>query len=284
MPHLALPPLGWLRDFPDLRDFSTDHENVKALRTGGNRARLVRPSVVNLEEHFAHAAKEPVFAGCSAQSCCALVEYFERRAHGRAFVGSALFLHTMTCRLLHQNCEGGTPLRATFKALKRFGLPPNEYWPATREHFLAEPGAFLFAYAREYTDLVYVRLDSLQREGARLLVTVKAFVAAGFPVAFGFSMFDSLSEDPRVPFPSVFDRSIGGRSAVAAGYDDDVRVRSERGALRIRGSWGSEWGEAGYGWLPYRYVVDHLATDFWTLLRPDWLAKGELQLPRAALL
>ena len=69
------------------------------------------------------------------------------------------------------------------------------------------------------------------------------------------------------------------QAAVAVGYDDDRRVRSEKGALMIRVSWGAAWGKRGYGWLPYRYIREQMAADFWTLLKPDWLASGEFERP-----
>jgi C1A family cysteine protease len=47
----------------------------------------------------------------------------------------------------------------------------------------------------------------------------------------------------------------------------------------IRSSWGSKWGQDGYGWLPYRYVTDHLAADIWTALRSKWLRSGEFRNP-----
>jgi C1A family cysteine protease len=47
----------------------------------------------------------------------------------------------------------------------------------------------------------------------------------------------------------------------------------------IRNSWGPGWGERGHGWLPYSYILERLAADFWTLVNPQWLASGEFDRP-----
>jgi len=57
------------------------------------------------------------------------------------------------------------------------------------------------------------------------------------------------------------------------------RIRSDRGALLMMNSWGHKWGDGGAGWLPYTYVRERLAADFWTLLSPQWLASGDFRRP-----
>ena len=76
----------------------------------------------------------------------------------------------------------------------------------------------------------------------------------------------------------------GGHAVVAVGYDDKKEIRNKyadrptTGALLIRNSWGKDWGEAGYGWLPYDYVKNGLAEDFWSVLKKEWVDTGEFRI------
>ncbi len=62
-----------------------------------------------------------------------------------------------------------------------------------------------------------------------------------------------------------------GHAVVAVGYDDGKKIGKDKGALLIRKSWGTEWGEKGYGWLPYSYLKSGLADDFWTMVKAEYV-------------
>jgi C1A family cysteine protease len=282
MTAIALSGLGWHRDLPDPRDYCAQHEQVQALLTGLRRKRSARgaaPCAFNCEEYLSVAAAPLALRASTAQACVTLVEYFDRRVHGCINRGSCRFLYRMARQLAHLHGDTGVPFRATLKALRRFGLPPHEYWPDDAGEADEEPSAFLFSYAAEFEALTYFRLDPSGASGKANLAAVKAFLGAGLPVAFGFGVFDSLSMEAEIPFPTCYDRLVAGTAAVALGFDDSRRIRSEKGALRIRTCLGREWGETALGWLPYRYVLDLLAVDFWCMLRPDWVANGSFSSP-----
>jgi C1A family cysteine protease len=58
----------------------------------------------------------------------------------------------------------------------------------------------------------------------------------------------------------------------------DVICLSHEGGDFFPPLWDTEWGEKGYGWLPYEYVLKGLADEFWSLIKSEWIESGEFGL------
>ncbi len=305
--HAIRPPrrLGWLPSYPDFRDFTVDHNQVPARLKALGRQDTVKglrgklkldrepaaarlPERVDLRPWCPPVEDQGELGSCTAHAGVGLVEYFERRAFGRHLDASRLFLYKTTRNLLKWTGDTGAFLRHTMAALVLFGTPPEEYWPYRKEAFDEEPPAFCYAFAQNYQALSYYRLDRPRLAPERLLTQIKINLAGGLPVIFGFTVFSSMAraeQSGRIPFPGSGERVEGGHAVLAAGYDDGLAIdngppadQPTRGALLIRNSWGEAWGEGGYGWLPYDYVLRGLAEDFWSLLKSEWVDTGNFGL------
>lgn len=272
--------LGWIPDLADPRDFSVDSPQIlKSLRKLNRRKVAADESAVDWREYSSPPRHQASIPSSSAHATVGLWEYFERRAHGSARELSALFIYQTGQRLLNWREAQGLPLRVALKALTRFGAPREDAWPHDCEHLQQEPPPALHFNAAQVRSLQYVRIFSACASGAQRVKAVRRLLAAGFAIALGFPVFESMGSGPDIPYPRRRDGLRGGQAVVALGYSDRYRIGSEKGALLIRNSWGSGWGDHGHGWLPYRYLESIFAFDCWTLLKPDWLASGEFAHP-----
>jgi len=289
--------MGWLPDYPDLRDYTDRTTSVNALlrpkrlRRGAGEGKILAskqqapPPRVDLREWCSPVEDQRNLGSCTAHAGVGLIEYYERKCFGRHIDASRLFLYKVTRNLMKVKGDTGAYLRTTMGAMVLFGVPPEAYWPYTDDpnKFDLEPPAFCYAFAQNFQAIVYFRHDPPGTRFEEVLSRVKEYLAAGHPAMFGFTVYDSIEQaekDGRIPFPSMRERILGGHAVVAVGYDDDMKIknrydrRETTGALLIRNSWGKGWGDGGYGWLPYEYVLAGLAEDFWSVLKKEWVDTG----------
>lgn len=283
------PGLGWLPDYPDFRDYTEEQEKINHVLapTGVLKARVKQPTSVDLKPWCSSIEDQGSIGSCTAHAGVGIVEYYERRALGKHIDASRLFLYKVTRNLLHWTGDTGAFLRSTMGALVLFGVPPEEYWRYVIADFDKEPPAFCYAFAQNYQAIQYYRHDPPGTPGDILLNRIKTYLAVGHPSMFGFTVYSSIDQADKtgkIPFPCRGERIEGGHAIVAVGYDNKIKIKNTgrcgvetTGALLIRNSWGTGWGDDGYGWLPYEYVLRGLAEDFWSILKKEWVDTGEFK-------
>ncbi len=241
---------------------------------------------------------------CTANAVIGIVEFLMRREGDATDDLSRMFLYKVTRNLLGWSGDTGAYIRTTIKAMRLFGAPSESEWIYDPALLDVEPEAYHYSFAQNYKSMSYYKLDgevlSFDRKNpaqkqtqSSTIGNIKKCLLWGFPVAFGFSVYRSLMsvniDNPVIPTPIISndgrERDIlqGGHAVCIVGYNDDVdykyKVFNERdveslvdpadqdkGAFIIRNSWGTDWGDLGYAYLPYAYFNYGWASDFWTIL------------------
>ena len=278
---------GWLPPMPDLRDYLENNQAIGLLNSKLGMGEAVPKVVtsVDLRKWFSSIENQLDIGSCTAHAGMGIVEYYERRAFNRHIEGSRLFLYKVTRNLMQQTGDTGATLRDVMKALALCGVPAEKYWPYNVADFDKEPTAFIYSIADNYEALKYFCHDPLGSDipSATVLDSVKKYLVAGIPSMFGFWGFPSFNDSDvkgGIPYPCQGESAEWGHAIVAVGYDDEKKIKNlkcngeTKGALLIRNSWGTSWGDKGYGWMPYEYVLNKLAMDFWSLLGMEWVDSG----------
>jgi len=294
---VAKPGMGWVPDYPDFRDYDINKDEIYPQQKQKGQKQTIKQMLSSLKVAKAPAASllpkhdlltwcspvedQQALGSCTAHAGVGMVEYFQRRAFGDHIDASRLFLYKVSRDLLGWTGDTGAYLRTTMAALTLFGVPPEEYWPYNISDFEKEPTSFLYAFAHNYQAISYYRLDPTGTSPDKLLSRIKLYLIAGLPSMFGFTVYSSYTQagtTGKLPFPVKGEKRVGGHAVMVVGYDDDMEIMNlvpggpkTTGALMIRNSWGTGWGEKGYGWLPYEYVLQSQAIDWWSLLKTEWI-------------
>jgi C1A family cysteine protease len=242
---------GWVRDLPDHRD---RFWQAPAL------ASAALPPAVDLRPQCPPVYDQGQLGSCTANAIAGAIQYDEIRSGiAPTWTPSRLFIYYNE-RILEGTvaADSGAQLRDGIKVIATDGVCPETEWPYDVTKFAQQPPQQAFTDAARDRVGSYLRLT-------QFLVQLKTCVASGFPFVFGFTVFTSF-ETPEVaatgaiPLPQPSESPVGGHAVVCVGYDDT------RQAFIIRNSWGAGWGAAGYGFMPFAYMLDAgLAADFWTI-------------------
>jgi C1A family cysteine protease len=222
MPRRLEHALGFLLDPPDARDFPWRD--------------IVRPRAVRLPPSYRVRTCGPVLEQGSLPRCVAyatatLKMVDEWKESKTWFCFDEAWLYGRCKEEDGKPRSTGTNLRTALKIVQKEGYVASGTYLRARK----QPGR-----ERRFRLKQYVRLDS-PRE-------IKEAVKLVGPVAFGIRV-DRGIHSPRNGFvPEPDGKPFGGHAMVVTGWDDRL------GALRLKNSWGYDWADKGFAWLPYAHL------------------------------
>jgi len=133
-------------------------------------------------------------------------------------------------------------------------------FPYNQYDYYSWPGESAFARAITYRDLDSWGINMMEDPG---VLQVKYVLAAHHSCVLGINVyanFDNIQNYDNIY--TVHDksgRSRGGHALCLVGYDDNKQTADGPGAFKFVNSWGTDWGDAGYGWMSYYAVHEYKA-------------------------
>lgn len=234
--------LNWERNPPDRRDFTLSLSIPKTLPGYSYLTKFMGPvkDQLDIGSCVGHGISEAYEA----------VAVHHKKVYRRF---SELFPYYIGRTYI--NCEGedsGCYIRDAFKGAQKYGIPPYELWPYVKSKVLVKPTIKAYTEAEKFQALRYEKITSL--------LELKACIAEyRHPVVFGFDVYESfwnIGANGIMPVPNPrFEELQGGHCVLAMGYNDKARL------IRVRNSWGPNWGCFGDFFMPYEVFESEMCDD-----------------------
>ncbi len=213
---------------------------------------------VDLRSKMSPIENQGDLGSCTANAIAGCLEAMDATAD---FDVSRLFIYYNE-RLIEGdvNFDNGAFIHDGIKSLTTYGVADEKMWPYIVSKFRSKPTCCTYAAAAKRRVTQYTQISGLPQ--------LQTALTNGFPVAFGFTVFESfesalVESTGRVPMPRPGEAILGGHAVVCVGYEPGLN-----GAFICRNSWGSGWGDKGYFYLPRAFIGSaQYCDDFWAITK-----------------
>ena len=205
----------------------------------------ILPSSVDLRNDFPEIQSQGTQGACTAFSLVSVIEYFLSKILKKKTNLSEAFAY-YNARVLRNetNIDGGATFIDIIQLIRDNGVCLEELCPYDPNVYSEKPSdeAYSEAESRKITEAKNVCIN---------VNDVKSALAQGFPVIISARAFDSYLSNRngvlRIPTDKELEDTDNNHAMVICGYID------KEGFFIVRNSWGKNFGDKGYCYLPYEY-------------------------------
>lgn len=231
---------------------------------------------VDLSSYCTTVKDQGYIGSCTAFAVIALMEYIHKRAinNGTEDIYSEKFTYYDT--RVNQlgwpaNEDSGAYLRNAMASVIGAGAAPEEKFPYDASYSQIPPReVFDSAMKNQVVSYAKVAEGSSATERQQSLQDCLQLLQEGYPLVGGFVCYDSLWTAQNGVVPPPGGTIIGGHAILIVGYDEGKRL------FKFKNSWGSSWGDNGYGYLPYEYLLAGDLWDLWTVFSQENFSDSEV--------
>ncbi|CAF1200624.1 unnamed protein product [Rotaria sordida] len=221
------------------------------------------PNIIDLRSFLSPIEEQYTAGSCVGNALASILEYFYFYTTGQIKIFSRLFIYynarMMEDKISQRNAteiDSGADIQYAIISLIEYGCCEEQYWPFY-EHFInIQPNYKAYKNGQLYCLNEFSRLSNNINQLRQCLVQ-------GYPFIMAIKIFSSFGSNHHgyISMPKKYEKSSQYRHAiVCVGYIHSKRV------FIIRNSHGIDWGDHGYGYLPYEYVTDKILTkDLWAI-------------------
>ena len=199
---------------------------------------------------------------CTANAIGFCYHFDELKQNNQSsFIPSRLFIYYNERNMEgHTSDDSGAEIHDGVHTINTIGVCPEDNWPYDINKFSEKPADNCYELAKNHQSVSYQAVE-------QSIDQLRAAIISGFPVVFGFTVYDSF-ESPDVtktgimPMPKEGEKILGGHAVAIVGFDDTQKL------FIVRNSWGENWGDKGYFYMPYEFIINpSYASDFWVITK-----------------
>eukprot|EP01004_Peranema_trichophorum_P005640 NODE_4491_length_1159_cov_97.030888_g3973_i0.p1 GENE.NODE_4491_length_1159_cov_97.030888_g3973_i0~~NODE_4491_length_1159_cov_97.030888_g3973_i0.p1 ORF type:complete len:347 (+),score=75.65 NODE_4491_length_1159_cov_97.030888_g3973_i0:30-1070(+) len=219
-------------------------------------AKATLPPAVDLRQYFPQVYQQGGTSSCTANAIAGAFGYLNSR-QGEQKLG----LITLQKIFIYYNAraaktdkitDNGSNIGLSIDTLQEVGACSESTWPFDPKQVNKQPPSEAYDEAEYYkiTEVKSIPVDEKQ---------IKSTLAEGFPIVFGLYLTEQFMRPGKTGYiAEVSDKNPiknkpkttkhSAHAMLLVGYSD------KKQHYIIRNSWGTTWGDNGYGYVPYNYV------------------------------